>query len=408
MSKLNVMYFTFGETPRLDGVYESQVISLLENTKQYNNIHLYSVIPFVNSGFYKSGLKYLRLLKDITKRLSNSDVKFNYSFSAGPQNLFYSSKYGFNFFHNYSKKRLLNYIQVNDIHVVHCRSYHSAFEAIKLRARFGLEYKVVFDPRGLWPEESCIKKKNNFNDEGYEYLKEIESYILKNANITICLSIPMIKHYEALGALSCELVYASSKVINDKQESKYDELTFCYIGALNEDGWHSSEELFKVFSSIKKVKKDAKLLIVSPTKKSQILKAAKSEYLNDITIVAAKNSVEVLQLASKCHIGLLPFRIPKSAPEEMVGETMVGTKTLEYIASNMIIFANKYSGGARDLIEENNLGRSYDPENITQDDIVNLLTMEPNFQGKDFVNNLFSDEFNAKRYSEIYSSVENR
>lgn len=405
MSKLNVLYFTYGETPRVDGVFESQVISLVEQLSKKNKLFLYSIIPIVNSGFYKSGFDYFNVLKKIKARLKNCEVDFTSAYSFGPQNLFYSSSYCFKLFHVYREKKLLQYIKLNEINIVHCRSYHSAFEAISLKDKYDLDYKVVFDPRGLFPEESSIKKKVKYNEGSYNYLKGIERTILEKSDVTISLSKPMRQHFVNLGAENCELVYASSKVVEFDDSLKNSIITFCYIGALTEDAWHSPSELFRTFNKIKRVSENARLLIISPTEKSKIFDSLGECCSNDIEVVSAKNSTEVMKLASKCHIGLLPFRVPESVPEELVGETMVGTKTLEYISSSIPIFANKYCGGARELINEYSLGVCYDPENILDSDIEQVLKINISGKAKLLVANLFSDEFNANRYNEIYKSL---
>lgn len=407
--KMNVLYLTYGETPVPTGVYQSQVLDLKESleSKYDINFKLISFLPIINSGFKRFGFKYKWILSKIKK-----DYGLIVKWVVAPQNFIFHSHFVFNAFHFNSG--LNNYLKGKEIDVVHCRSYHAAYEALKCKELYGFKYKVIFDPRGHFPEEVCVKGYASFGGASYQFFKEVENYILSKADVIICLSDPMYEYFKNLSNREiCKLVYASAKlpvVINENKLTNNTK-TLCYVGALPDNGWHKASSLRLLYLAFKRVFKDSKLLIITQTPKSVILKHFEPELIDSIEFYAAKNTDDVYSKLITADFGALPFCTPSDDAESLVGKTMVGTKTLEYIAAGVPILANKLCLGASMLISKFDLGVVYDELNIDDDInsnlIDNALQIDCVKKGPHICNSEFSLEANSEKYYKIYKELIN-
>lgn len=412
---MNILYLTFGETPSKTGVYQSQVLDLIssfENQTEHS-LTLCSFVPLVNSGFVKMRTKYFEEIRRIKGDLKN---KYTIHWMLAPQNLIYSSGWLFYFFHLFTLKRLCKLIEVNDIDIIHCRSYHAAYAAVKVRAKFGLKVKIIFDPRGNFPEEICIKKGLDVKSKGYRFYKKIEENILSNVDSIVCLSKPMQKYFNSIIPGKCELIYANARLpsrpvgkpnlVSDNEVKR-----LCYVGAIPESGWHKSTSLCDLYMAFRKSFPSTELVFITRTNKKDILKFFPEDIHLELVFYSVNSSEEVYDILSGMDFGALPFCKPSSEPERLVGDTMVGTKTLEYIACDIPVLANSLCGGASDIINEYNLGIVYDNEKI--DSSINeneLLNFNKSFSGNirngySICSDKFSLEANCLKYSGLYSKV---
>lgn len=159
---MNIIYLTWGETPRTHGVYGTQVIdqlSFIHSAMPESNIALVCAVPIINSGIVRDGLNWIRDLINIKRFML--PVSFNLIPIVAPQNFVNSSRHTFCLFHIFTWRFLKRLILKYNPQIIHCRSYHSAWAAIKCRERYRFKYKVIFDPRGLYPEEVSLKREKS-------------------------------------------------------------------------------------------------------------------------------------------------------------------------------------------------------------------------------------------------------
>ncbi|NRB64995.1 MAG: hypothetical protein HRU40_18570, partial [Saprospiraceae bacterium] len=159
---MKIMYLTWGETPRSYGVFNSQVISQFIETKKImedDEFYFLSALPIIHSGLIREKTSYFSTeFKAVKNRLNKAKVEFAAIPIYAPQNFVTSAKNTFKFMHFGALKHFLKILNKVQPDVIHCRSYHAAFAAINAREKYGLFYKVIFDVRGLWPEEVALKK----------------------------------------------------------------------------------------------------------------------------------------------------------------------------------------------------------------------------------------------------------
>lgn len=410
---MKVIYLTWGETPRSHGVYGSQVVTQLGHTKNAipdSQFLLVSGLPVIFSGLLREKFGYLKELSKIHHDLGDINHKIIPIWA--PQNLFYSREKEFNLFHLLSDWHLSK-VAINFLpDIIHCRSYHAAYAAIKAREYSGLKYKIIFDPRGIWPEESVLKGRICYQDTNYTNSKRIERYLLDNTDATIAVSDTMKKHYDAMKVEKCYTIYLSAPVqsiipseTNKATDVSEKKTTLCYVGALSPDTWHKPSVLFDLYRSYRKYVSNPHLLIVTQSSHKSILNQCGDIPHSEIELVSTYTSQELANCFQRSNFGALPYLIPATECESLVAETVIGSKTAEYLTAGLPILVNKYCGGAREIINKIGVGIVYDPETFVEISKENLDKLNNPSMSKiaiEFGTENFSYEKNAERYSNLY------
>lgn len=410
---MKICYLTWGETPRSYGIFGSQVLGQFIKTSELmpeDDFHFISAVPLIHSGFLREKLNYRHELQKIATRLNQ--IKFHTIPIYAPQNFINSTRITFKFMHSGSHWHLKSLLKNIKPDVVHCRSYHAAWAALKVKEKYDLDYKIVFDGRGLWPEEIALKKSFEVNGISFNFLKKIEKKLLDNCDISVAVSDTMYEHYQKISSVSNRKIYLStdvSKLLNTNDIKKVtNNLSLCYVGALTEDTWHTTSELLRLFESLNRIFKSKIELLIITTSDHQAIKNIFTKYKKQLNIISTKSADELKSALNNIDFGLLPYRSNLTGVENIIGETMLGTKTVEYIAAGLTVLVNKYCGGAASIIEENNLGLSYDPnslEELRAEDILNKLTALSKVQRNEIAKKLFDYGSNADKYKRIYKSL---
>jgi glycosyltransferase involved in cell wall biosynthesis len=410
---MKIIYLTWGETPRSHGVYGSQVITQLGYTKNAipdSQFLLVSGLPVIFSGLLREKFGYLEELRKIHHELGNINHKIIPIWA--PQNFFYSREKEFNLFHLVSDWHLSK-VAIDFLpDIIHCRSYHAAYAAIKAREYSGLKYKIIFDPRGIWPEESVLKGRTSYEDVNYTNAKKIEQYLRDNTDITVAVSDTMQKHYEAMEFEKCFTIYLSAPVeptiplqTSTATDIRDRKTTLCYVGALSSDTWHKPSVLFDLYRSYRKCVSNPHLLIVTQSNHKSILNQCDDIPHSEIELVSTYTSQELANCFQRSNFGALPYLIPATKCESLVAETVIGSKTAEYLTAGLPILVNKYCGGAREIIDKIGVGIVYDPETFIEISKENLEKLNNPSMSKiaiEFGIENFSYEKNAERYSNLY------
>ena len=411
---MKVVYLTWGETPRLSGVYKSQVINLLSRFNETIDISLISGLPIINSGLTREKFKYWKVLKDIKKHFKKSNSSFELIPIFGLQTIIYPKKISYFLLTFFSGLLLCKKIKRIKPHVIHCRGYHSTNLAIRLKQKYNFDYKIIFDPRGLAPEEFILSQNSNENSFSYKKLKRIEIENILGSDMILSVSDTMTEYYKLLGAKHIETIYLSTdfdyKNINTDSSIKnidFDKLKFCYAGALDFKTWHKPNLLIELYIHLFSIYPESTLTIITNSNHQSIYKLLPVSIKDRVTIVACSTSDEVLLKLKKCDIGLMSYLIPKSDTELKVANTVFAIKTVEYLASSLPVIVNKYCGGASNFVLDNYLGLVYDPNNLNSIKKEDIEDMIHNFDFEKCLKKckLFSYEENMKKYMEIYHSL---
>jgi glycosyltransferase involved in cell wall biosynthesis len=410
---MKVIYLTWGETPRVSGVYGSQVLKQLraiQDAIPSSEFLLVAGLPIVFSGIIREKFGYIKELRKVRHSLGN--IKLCLLPVWAPQN-FGLSHAGWKYFHFMSDRILSSLVKKNAPDIVHCRSYHSAFAAIQARKHSGLNYKIIFDARGLFPEESLFRRaKNERSDADYHELKKIEQYLLNECDVTISVSDTMKFHYQKIGVNDCRTIYLSAPAkILKKSKSIHqtrDKQTLCYVGALSNQTWHKPKMLFEVYKKYRQCVDTPHLLIITKSDYQSILKQRGDIPLEEIEITSISTPEELSVHLSNSTFGALPYFIPSTPCEYLIAETMLASKTAEYLTAGLPIIINRYCGGAKAFVESWGVGLVYNPENmeeISKESIETFLHEINRENICDLAESMFCYSVNAKKYERLYCDL---
>ena len=404
---MRVFYLTWGETPRMSGVYKSQIINLLSSFPDSVCVELICGLPIINSGLIRERNTFFNMLRQIRDHLSSANGTL---FTIIPifafQTVIYPKKWSYFSLTFLSDFILFLYIKRKKPDILHCRGYHSTNLAIRLRDKYNLNYKVVFDPRGLFPEESVISMKCKIKSFGYKKLKQIESQNIIKSDIVLSVSDTMTEYFYSIGAKNVKTVYLSSSLSKQHNVNKvnYDNIKFCYAGALSFNTWHKPDMLLDLFEKLNTIFPNSTLNILTNSDHFLILKLIPQGLSDRVFIKSCSTPEEVLINLSTQDIGLMAYSIPKDNIQMKVASTVFAIKSVEYFVSGLPVIVNKFCGGAKSFIEKYDLGLSYNPINyseINRDYIIEMV--EKFYNSKDSIPlSLFTYEANIKRLLDVY------
>lgn len=411
---MQLVYLTWGETPRGSGVYGSQVIGQLLSISRNAKIHttLIAGLPLIHSGLVKEKLAYFSELRNIRQRLGN--IGFEILLLPAIQTSFYSNKKNFFSLHCFVNANLINKLKKIQPDIVHCRSYHAAYAAIIARKKAKLDYKIIFDARGLWPEEAVLKNKVSYLDNDFHFLKEIEQEIIQSADVTICVSDTMSHHFQEIGAKRVDTIFLGASVnelLLDNRDKYKDcnNKTLCYIGALADSTWHKPEMLRRVYAVFRSIYPNTKLLIVTHSDWEDIRACLNEFPESEIEFTSTVDRKEMASLLARADFGVLPYLEPISECEHKIANTVIAVKTAEYLAAGVPVLTNCYCGGAAELLEKWGVGLVYDPADpamqINKESLQKIDTEAVRLRAVEVARQNFDFEKNALRYIALYNNI---
>jgi glycosyltransferase involved in cell wall biosynthesis len=412
---VKVVYLTWGETPRSYGVFGSQVIGQYRQTAKIlpdSEFHFVSAVPIIHSGLLREGWDYISELRAIKANLA--PIQFHWIPIWASQNFVNSSRMSFRLVHGPAHVKLFNLLRSIQADIVHCRSYHAAWAALAVRTKYGLDYKIIFDGRGLWPEEVSLKKGWLQNSKNYSFLKSIELQLLKQCDYSVSVSENMHEHYRSLGASNDHTVYLSTDVnqlkVNLDQRCADDKVRFCYVGALSDHTWHRPRALVDLYHALKLLYPESHLTIVTSSSHED-LKTEFSEFRDkEISFIQTFSRSHLKDVLSRQDFGLMAYFLPDTEEELLLANVVLAVKTAEYLIAGLPMICNKFCGGAAGLINNNNLGVTYNPKNflgLQKEKIDSYLNDIARRRCQEYAAENFSYETNAQKYADMYLRLSN-
>jgi glycosyltransferase involved in cell wall biosynthesis len=409
------MYLTWGETPRSYGVFGSQVIGQFVQTKKLlpeAEFLFVSAVPIVHSGLVREKFGYFDELKKVRGNLSG--ICFKWIPIWVTQNFVTPSRQTFKWLFFGACGKLQRIIKDFKPQIVHCRSYGAAWAALQVRKSSGYNFKIIFDARGLMPEEVAFKR--NYREDGpdYIYLKKIERILLNECDLTIAVSDTMGQHYNDLGARDLDVVYLSAsydklKVCEQIIKSKSEPIKFCYVGALTESTWHRPIELSNLFTRLKNFFPDSKLVIVSTSNREAILSHFNDWDPDDISINESYSVESLANYLQNVDFGLMSYFNPTSERELKLANMVMAVKVAEYLCAGLPVILNKYCGGAAKVVEHHDMGVVYDPDHLDSLDIDKIRRLLGDEKARVRISatarDLFDYQVHAQQYADIYQRL---
>jgi glycosyltransferase involved in cell wall biosynthesis len=409
---MKIMYLTWGETPRSYGVFGSQVIGQFVETMALlpsSQSLFVSGVPLIHSGLVREKIQYANELKRVKTKLE--PTHFEWVTALMTQNVIIPSRHTFDWIYAGAWNQLRALLERFEPDTVHCRSYHAAWAALQARRRFGGRYRIVFDARGLFPEEVALKRCYPDQSPDYLYLKGVERVLLDKCDVTVAVSDTMEAHFRALGARQVELIYLSasylrlhaSRELMDKPTKR---LEFCYVGALSEGTWHKPSSLARLFARLKADFTDAKLTIVSTSSHSAIRTHFAQWSEADVEITSTKTDEELKSYLVRADLGLMSYFEPSTPREVILADMVMAVKIAEYLCAGLPIIVNRYCGGAAHVISQHALGVVYDPDQLATLDVSRIRQLMEEPGARDRISRtackLFDYSVHARQYADLY------
>jgi len=166
--KIRILYITWGEVIVRNGIFRNQVVEQLKLTKRSSEtfeVHLLSGMPLVNMKLLRKPMDFLKDVEAFRKKLTGEGIRFSVRMIPAVSAWFYAKKWQFPFYQLFNMGFLKRYVVKYNIEIIHCRSYQATYFALLVRDKYRLSYKVIFDTRGLFPEEGLIKHAYHAGDK---------------------------------------------------------------------------------------------------------------------------------------------------------------------------------------------------------------------------------------------------
>lgn len=294
------------------------------------------------------------------------------------------------------------FILANKDDIIHVRSYPPMFAGIFLK--FIKRNKLIFDPRGLWPEEYDYKKNRSIISLLF---KKFEFYFCRYSDKIVLVSNPFLKLFESrYSKFSSKMVViptfsiatkSSNEVINLKKNHFKDEdiLLIVYSGSLAE--YQLIDDVLRYFKIISKSIKNSRFLFLSKSK-IDFEVYLKNKLDSNRTVVIDSDYDDIINYLSQCDYGII-FR-----DQDLLNKVSSPIKVKDYLMSGLKIIATENIGDTSKLINENNCG--FILENLSNEEMINSLKYINKNAEFNFKNlNKLSLSYAASSYDKIYKKI---
>ncbi len=373
---MRVLYLTWGELVAGGGVYENQVVSQIEAIRRLRNdiaIEVLAGIPALNRNYLQGlvcGKRSYQVMKD---RFQKSAVDLHTRNIPAPPRWFHSKWYQMPLFNVGHKLYIRDLLLKKEIQIVHCRSYHAARMAVMVRKRYALDVKIIFDTRGLLPEEGVYLGRIGEKERSYRVWKHEERRCLDDVDAIVNVSGTFTDHIASLTANPRICTISTSTDLEgfrkiEKQrdevrrelEVQSDDRVLVYCGGLGERGWHRLEYVARIYKLFRDVFGKTRLLIITGSDHEVIRSNLHATVGPDeLRIVCASGSGAVSRYLSASDYAMLPLKAVETSAESIIGYTMIASKTGEYLAAGLPIIVNEAVGAAAQMVTTENVGCAY-------------------------------------------------
>jgi glycosyltransferase involved in cell wall biosynthesis len=434
---MKIVYFTFLESVFNNGIFDSQVKTYLMMLKKkfgsQLDILLIANMPFMNitrHGLVFNFLKNNKIKKDfLIQEFTANHIEFKLI----PIYFPFLQRWGF--FLNILLLPIIITVSFPLIFlaimkfkpdIIHCRSYTPTLIALLIKYFFYKKIKIIFDMRGLYPEEGIVHKRWGENSFSYKIWKRLELILLRKSDRVVVLS-QTFKDYIAFLIQSqkskIEIIpasvdtnvftsYKSRQSILSERLGLNAKKVFIYHGGLG--SWHSPDLLAKVYKHIKEKIPDTHLLVLTSYNHDELCKIfqgcglLKTDF--SITWVNHNDIPDYLSSASYAIIPAVPLELKPNTPIKVIYDTMMGLKVSECLSMGLPIIANQNIGGLKHILSEHELGITFSVEALNEVPL-KLREMEARYEeiSKNcisFARNVLNIETNTDYYFNIYRQLE--
>ena len=301
-------------------------------------------------------------------------------------------------------------------YAVHARGYVPAMVGLVLKKV--LHTQLIFDMRGLMPDEKVDADQWIRSDLSYNITKRAEKRLLKNADAIIVLTDKIKTYLKAFTYINAPLTVIPTCVDNNRfpprEETKRDmtrkelgvsnKTVIVYSGSLGT--WYMFEKMVEFFKTINRLNKNTFFLILNKNEHNYARQMLEKHNIS-VTDYALKavNPDEVYRYLWASDIGI--FFIKPGFAKQASSPTKLG----EYLSCGLPIIANDGIGDVEDVLLHNEIGSilynfSEDAYNKVFQQATELLKdRDFSKRAQKFIAEYLSVETGIRKYDHIYDAA---
>lgn len=423
-----VLYLTWGEVPINSGLFDNQVFEQLKQIRQQEpalKLALLSGMPLLNQYIVKKRATFFTKLDAIQAQLHAHEIDFSTRWIGVVARWFHSQYYQLPLYIIGQQRFLYKYVTKQQVNLVHCRGYHATNLALRAKAKYGLDYKVIFDTRGMFPEESVFAQYFTAQSRSYQRWKQLEKWLLDHADAIVNVSGTFSDHVRTLTTNpQIYTIYTSTNlaIFQPDPERRQAvraalgiaaaEKVLVYLGSIGvHDGWHRTANLIAQFQAFQQTFPHARLLVITRAS-HQALQAEFDQVASlrgNYRLVAGASPAQTTDYLQAGDYAALPYSTVHNEVERLIGYTMIASKTGEYLAMGLPLVVNRAIGAASQLADAHAIGCTY-TAGAEQALIEPLRQLDQRYQqasarGITVAHETFSAARNAQRYLELYRAL---
>jgi len=294
------------------------------------------------------------------------------------------------------------------VDIVHVRSYLPMIPALLLKLFSGK--KVIFDMRGLLPEETLLRKSNKLQ---YWLLRRLEKISCRYADRIVVVSNSfreiMIKRWKVspgklmvIPTFSAGSINGAKQSVNvpdlRKEEFAPEDILFVYSGAFEK--WQCAEEVISFFKVLRSNIHNAGFVILTPHVE-EFTSFTQRHFEGGHCYIRHARNEDLYYYLKQCNYGLL-FRKP-----HIINEVAAPIKFKDYLSAGLPVLATNGIGDYSQYIRDYQLGIIV--EGLTEPDFKAAATairdgawqFDPQAI-KQTANELFDVKYAVKAYMNLY------
>jgi glycosyltransferase involved in cell wall biosynthesis len=305
-----------------------------------------------------------------------------------------------------------------NIATFHCRSYHAALLCKLANRKLGR--KLIFDPRGLFPEEGVLYKRLGAGGASFRVWKALEHELLNHADATVALSPSFAEHLQRIApGARVEIIPLGAPIQHFTRRVRPANavmLTLVFLGAFDPDHtwYYSISALAAIQRSCQALFGPTRLLMITASAPRPIEAALLAQGLGRDTFELTRTNTpsQTADALRKCDLAIYPFNPELARQRDPILQTILGTKTAEYLAAGLPLIASAPIGAVAFLIAQRKLGVCLHSTNLDALEPADVGALRALMRSYDETQRRclaaaaeFSFERVAERYDALYDSL---
>ncbi len=234
--------------------------------------------------------------------------------------------------------RLIRTLAGHNWDVIHCRSYPAGLLGLRIRDCMK-GARLVFDPRGIYPEEAEISGPGRVRPEFVTTWSAAEAELLNRADGVVCVSDRMRLHFESKHPASTAHKWVvpcsggSRHFVPPRASDSSGPVRICYCGSIGT--WTGASDIADMFAPLASVLGDVQLTVIGDGDPKALWGEIEARGAKVVDVVVTRVSQErVFDLLCKQTLGLLP------RSDSLANRVSWPAKLSEYLMAGLPVAAN--------------------------------------------------------------------